>query len=359
MEKQVEKAIHLTLWLVFGGLQYSNAGRITRVYTNAEGDQINSVSYDSTMLIVLAIDLVAKIILFYGNVYFLGPKSKNDASAPYSLLVRRTLLFIGTLIFAGLINYFILYKASTSFNSRDLAYDYTLPYSLVFHFLIFLLSIGYSSMIQSKENEQLKERLQQENLSTELKFLKAQIHPHFFFNTLNNIYGIVRKHEQPEAAKSIAQLSRIMRYMIYESNADRVFLKRELEHIKDFIQLQKLRLKDPGIIETHLHLLEKQNEKRIAPMLLMPFVENAFKFGISNSQPSKILIKASMPLKDQFNFQVINTKHKRNQHQDQLEGGVGLANVKRRIELLYPKQHQLLIEDDLEYRVTLKIQLNG
>ena len=229
------------------------------------------------------------------------------------------------------------------------------PYSLLFHFLIFILSVGYSFFKDKKRHEVLKNKLAQEKLETELKLLKSQVNPHFLFNTLNNIYSMVRKHSDPRAAKSIEQLSRLMRYMIYESNTESVLLSREIEYIRDFISLQKMRLPDPDAIKL-VENLENISSLRIAPMLLIPFVENACKYGLK-SKDGYVEIGISSQ-NQSLKFKVVNTISNQ-QVTDSEYFGFGLENVKRRLELIYPDQYSLSISSEENYMVDLQIELTN
>jgi len=195
-----------------------------------------------------------------------------------------------------------------------------------------------------RQRLQLQE-LRAKQVQTELSLLKAQINPHFLFNTLNNLFGLARK-QDARTAEGIAQLSHLMRYIIYDSAADRVELEREVEQIRRLIQLQKLRFTAEDDISIEFTATGVTAGVRLPPLLLIPFVENAFKHGVSLQRPSFIHIALDVA-GDAIRFSVCNSNHARNaQPGGNSETGLGLPNVRRRLELLYPDSHRLDIRAD-------------
>ncbi len=197
------------------------------------------------------------------------------------------------------------------------------------------------------------QQLVQKQLDSELSFLKAQIHPHFFFNTLNNIYALTFIDIESSRA-SLHKLSRMMRYLLYETQSNRTSLQKEIDFVKDYIELMQLRVnrhtlikfEEPGIIA----------EKSIAPMILLPFVENAFKHGIHSVNESSILIKIRQD-KDLLILEVENTLFARRE-QDIDDGGIGLSNTRRRLDLIYAEQYRLVCgPDEDKYSVRLELEL--
>ena len=160
-----------------------------------------------------------------------------------------------------------------------------LIFSLAF-FLGFTTAIRYARA-GIRQRLQLQE-ITAKQLQTELALLKAQINPHFMFNTLNNLYAMALRQEDPATAQGIAKLSHLMRYVIYESDVDRIELGREVEQIRSFIELQKLRFSEEDNIRIEFETDGDMDKAVIAPMLLLPFVENAFKHGIRLSSPSHV-----------------------------------------------------------------------
>ena len=172
-----------------------------------------------------------------------------------------------------------------------------------------------------------------EKIKSELSFLKTQLQPHFLFNTLNNIYSLTFNNSQL-AGKSILQLSGLLRYVIYESEAEKVDLQKEINHLKDYIELEKIRF--ASRLELSFNISGHLADKKIAPVLLMPFLENAFKHA-SNKMNEKIWITIDLIVKESnLYFTVENSVFLDGKTQMQNSySGIGLENVKRRLSLLY------------------------
>ncbi len=188
--------------------------------------------------------------------------------------------------------------------------------------------------------------------STELALLKAQINPHFFFNTINNIYSLVYK-KSDDAPAALLKLSEIMRYMLYDSKTDTVPLEKELLHLENYLELEKLRLKEPTFISYKAK--GDLNGVLVPPMLLLTFVENAFKHGKRRVEHPGIIIRVRVGL-EETNFTVINYTHDQDDVNKQTEG-IGLQNVIRRLQLLYPNCHELEIthiKNQFKVSLTLK-----
>jgi two-component system, LytTR family, sensor kinase len=203
-----------------------------------------------------------------------------------------------------------------------------------------------------KEKETVS--LKAEKLESEIKFLKSQINPHFLFNALNNIYTLTILKDE-KAPENLLKLSGMLRYMLYDCKADRVPLKKEVEYINNFIELNLLKNKQPLNVESDLK--DYNPELLVAPLIFIPFIENAFKH--SNIEDlKKGWIKISLHTADnQINFAVWNSVPKGVVTKDQ-EGGIGLQNVTRQLELIYPDKHEITINEEAnQFRVSLKIDL--
>lgn len=206
-----------------------------------------------------------------------------------------------------------------------------------------VLGIGTSiTAIQKWQADKLHNQvLQQEKTTSELSFLKAQINPHFFFNTLNNIYALTYV-DAEVSRKAIHQLSRMMRYLLYDTLQSTTLLSQEISFINDYISLMQLRLTD--MVNVGFESPAELNDLPIAPMLFLPFVENAFKHGTSVNEPGSINIQ----IKQQDNLLELTVKNAIvNTETSQVDeyGGIGLDNTRRRLDLLYPGKYQLLIND--------------
>ena len=227
--------------------------------------------------------------------------------------------------------------------------------------LMTLLILGISTSITTvrtwQRDAQLRQNLEQAKVSSELLFLKAQINPHFFFNTLNNIYALTLI-DVVKAREALHRLSRMMRYVLYENPTGTGQLSQEIAFVQDYIKLMQLRLTDKvTVVFTQPTPLR---EGPIATMLLLPFVENAFKHGVSALLPSRIEIAIAQQ-GNQFRMQVRNTVFPEKSPSLEVSSGIGLTNTRRRLDLLYPDRYQLDTTQDTtcqEYIVDLRLMLS-
>lgn len=222
-----------------------------------------------------------------------------------------------------------------------------------------VLGIGTSvTAIQKMQKDRQKhEVLEKEKLSSELSFLKAQVNPHFFFNTLNNIYALTAV-DGELAGKAIHQLSRMMRYLLYDTQAGHTMLSQEIAFVKDYISLMQLRLTD--IVKLNIDTPPNLVDMPLTPMIFLPFVENAFKHGVRSTQPSYININILQQGKV-VDFTVRNSVIKDNSISLDTNSGIGLVNTKRRLDLLYPGKYKLDIYEAAagnEYTVHLMLDLS-
>lgn len=212
----------------------------------------------------------------------------------------------------------------------------------------FRRGINQQYMMQEMEAKQLK---------AELNLLKSQVNPHFLFNTLNNLFSIAQKNNDNETANGLLKLSQLMRYMIYESNVELVSLEKEITYIRNFIELQKLRFENQDLLKVNLQITDNFKSIFICPMILIPFIENAFKHGLSVDSHNYIDISLTIDNR-MLNLIVKNPIGNLNSRNDKRNSGIGLDNVKRRLNLVYPKRHNLIINsDDHFFFVDLKIEL--
>ena len=193
-----------------------------------------------------------------------------------------------------------------------------------------------------------------EKAETELSFLKSQINPHFLFNSLNSVYFLINK-ENLEARNALHKFSDMLRYQLYEVKGTRIPIEKELSYLKDYVDLQKLRKDENYSVE--FNCSPEVKGFSIEPLLLIPFVENAFKH-ISHKTCSANFVKLDMSRSNgHFNFMIENSKEA--ERTTELHGGIGLNNVKRRLELLYPEKHELLINNKEDsYKVDLKLKID-
>lgn len=220
--------------------------------------------------------------------------------------------------------------------------------------VILTYALKYTLIAFITQNELLK--LQKEKLQLELNALKAQIHPHFLFNTLNNLYSLTLKNSE-KASEMVLKLSDIMRYVLYQANEEKVLLSKEIDFISSYTELQRIRYHNR--YDIRIEVAGEVEDQLIAPLLFIDFVENAFKHGIDKRfSDGFVHIRFTIDI-DSVAFQVKNSIGTDEQLGiQQKEAGIGLYNVKKRLSLLYPQKHQLAItQDEEEFNVNLQIEL--
>lgn len=210
---------------------------------------------------------------------------------------------------------------------------------------------------QSKDNAELEAKFLEAKLKLkeqELKYLKMQIHPHFLFNTLNTMYGLALKKAE-QTPDMILKLSNLLDYLLYQTEKPLVSVSEEIEHIRDYIALEKMRFNDT--LNVIMDVKIESENTTIAPMLLLPFIENSFKHGNIKNGILQIYIEIKADL-EMVHFQIKNSN---SNDQSSAKHGIGLQNIKKRLELLYPNKHNLSIannDDDFEVNLELKTKNN-
>ncbi len=204
------------------------------------------------------------------------------------------------------------------------------------------------------DNEARRTELENASLSSELRFLRAQVNPHFLFNTLNNLYYLA-VNQSPQTPEVIAKLAGLMRYLLHDSNHATVPLDKEVEYMRNYISLEQLRLNDQ--VPIAFEVSGPTGSVQVVPLILITFLENAFKHGINNSGGASFIdvyLKASPA---EVSFEVVNSKVVHSSKTVTESSGIGLANARRRLELGYPGRHSLAVtETDDVYRVSLSLK---
>lgn len=223
-------------------------------------------------------------------------------------------------------------------------------------FLVLGISTSISMLQKWQDDANLRTALEQAKTASELSFLKAQINPHFFFNTLNNIYALTLI-DVETAREALHRLSRMMRYVLYETQSGTTLLSKEIAFLSDYIQLMQLRLTDK--VTVTLHTPSPLHDQPVAPMIFLPFVENAFKHGVSALEKSSIRVSIQQQER-QLLMDVRNTLFTQKMPSLEVGNGIGLTNTRRRLDLLYPGQYALQIDSQNpagEYHVHLTLNL--
>lgn len=262
-------------------------------------------------------------------------------------------LIISLMIFIFISNYSIAQMDPSSFDSVFLFVG--------LYFIILVataLKLIRSSFKIQKNNADLNQKKVETELKlkeAELKLLKAQIHPHFLFNTLNNLYGLTLE-KSDEAPDLVLRLSHILDYILYRCNEQSVILSDELENLKNYIEIEKIRYSEK--LELNVDFPAETKNLRIAPLIILPYIENAFKHGVSN-YPGIAFVRAKISLlENTLIFKIENSKNPIQQKEDMHSKGIGLQNARKRLELIYPEKYILKINDGSDtFSVNLTLEL--
>lgn len=290
------------------------------------------------------------VLTFYITYFFIIPFIMRNKGA-----IKLTAYVLGTILF------FLAARVVLLYRFYDLI-DFTPRFAknvnkFAFHeffdvFTFVMLAALVKLAIDWYNKQRQNDRLINQNQSSELALLRSQLNPHFLFNTLNNIYSLsIKKSEH--VSEAIMRLSDIMRYTLYETNTDKVDLNEEIKYLQAFIELQELRIKDKDFIR--FNISGNADGKCIAPMLLIPFVENAFKHGNKKVELPGISVNIEIH-ENKLVYKVENYFTADSNKPKDKVGGIGLKNIKRRLQILYPKSHNLHIsEENNLYSVVLEI----
>lgn len=336
---RVAVAMHALVWVLLLVIPY--------VPTDQVFNALDPSSDRKYLLLCLTLSSLL-LIIFYINYFLLMPR--------YLLAKRYWAYFSGLLLailvaaalFLGIL-YFSDFNSLRALNANPVV-EKILPVIIVNALLLWCLSI-VSSILWTIYNR--LRQTESEKLSAQIASLKSQINPHFLFNTLNNIYAIAID-TSPKAADMVDKLSEMMRYTMRETQQDYVLLEDEINYISNYIELQKLRLDKS--VKLEYDGPENIPGLRIAPMLLVPFVENAFKHGVNSEQKSRIRIEMQIN-NTEFQLSVVNNKVDI-QRDISERSGLGIENTRHRLHLIYPSRHLLTIHDrEKEFVVSLHINL--
>jgi len=304
--------------------------------------------------------LPAAMLVTYINIYVLFPhlfKQKRYFAYATSAIA---LLFLAALLDRILLERFF----EPTFFADTTYYEAIFVWYLIFKVMLWFLApvLLFTLLVKVLEHWFDQERIHQdtlhEKLEAELNYLKAQVHPHFLFNTLNNLYALTLQ-SSADAPKVVLKLSGLMSYMLYDSQSEGISLDKEIAHISNYIELEKLRYGNR--LDVSLNVSGEIAGKKIAPLLLIPFVENAFKHGVSH-ETDNVWVTIDLKVKDEWLSVKVENSHTGTGSSPAGNGthggGIGLLNVKRRLDLLYPNTHKLILQKEPEYyTVDLKIKL--
>ena len=339
-EFRIPLRYHLLFWLIYFVFNFFRFASINNDYW---------YSLKSNL-----IEFPLNIIITYFTIYYLIPRFilKKKYLQFFLLFIPSLLLFY--LIRTGL-NYILVSEniwPEAQGNQEPFTVIHVVELVIGAIYVIALVSaikLTYDWANEKKRNEDL----QRVQLQTELNFLKSQIQPHFFFNTLNNLYALVIK-QSPNAANVVMKLSEIMQYVLYEVKEPKISLLKSINYLYSYLELEKLRYGDR--VKSEISIDGDIDEVEVPPLLFLPFIENCFKHGARNQEDINVLI--SFVVQDNFlYFTVTNNYVKPNEAKP--KHGIGIENVKRRLQLLYGSEYSLKIRAKVnEYSVNLKLPLH-
>jgi len=340
-------ALHLGFWLLY---------LLLSSYITA--DLGNSSYKEYSWMHRLGIALSEKVgivsiqaAIFYWLFYFCLPRMKSwNIASMIQIIFGVVLSVILYRIWIGYIVYPMVYEEAYKGNP----FRFGLLFISFINIFSFVGIAGGIKLLRNRQQQRaIQQQLIQEKLQSEVHFLRAQINPHFFFNTLNNIYGLARR-QSKDTAEVVMRLSKLMRFILYECASDTIPIIQEIKVIEDYIELEKLRYDERLKISFTKNVDDL--DQHISPLLLLPFVENSFKHGASEMR-FETEIKLNVSLKNKhLVFTIYNS---RDQDVKKSDRGLGLKNVRKQLELIYPDTHEITIEEAKEsFYVHLKIDLN-
>lgn len=355
-EPKQRLARHVSYWIFWGVFQGFLYSFVALKSSYEFFEQLQSSLAESFIY------LIPHAFLSYMLIYFVVPRYLLKQKY-FATVLWVSILFFITAAMSTLLSITLIYWVRTEIlglvytpNNQHYGPELSIFLGLLAGFRGAITIGGISAAIKLMKHWYVKEQrnliLQKENMEAQLEVLKAQIHPHFLFNTLNNIYSHTRN-SSPVASKMLMELSDMLRYILYEGNQQQVALSKELKMITDYIELEKLRYGNK--LEVTIDLPTNANRFSIAPLLLLPFVENCFKHGASTMLEHP-WVSLHISINDKLlHMKLLNGKIQTNETH---ATGIGLKNVQERLRLLYPGKHELQIMNEPDvFIVNLKAEL--
>jgi len=346
MKKSVVASLHIGFWVCYLILIGVILGVIYGSQQNVAEDKI-----ERAFVSIIFFALIPSAISFYSSYFFIFPRITKQKNLVISILMELTFPLIGGLVgYASLYN---LYGDSCLSGAENTDSD---PISMILFISFIALISGVIALVIRGfitwfEELKLKEELRKKNHAMELALVKAQLDPHFLFNTINNIDVLILR-DPSEASAYLNKLSDIMRFMLYETKTEKIPLVQEVEYIEKYIELQKIRTANVNYIT--FNKSGSTADKVIAPMVFAPFIENAFKHTTNKKIDQAISITLKMD-EHKITFECIN-KFDPNRKLKKEQNGLGNELIQKRLNLIYPDKHQLkVINDNDTYSIHLSI----
>lgn len=327
LKRSSEPLIHLLIWISF----YT----VFIVFVNTIGPFKRA---DGSLFLPVTSGTIINLVLFYGTSLVLIPRFSQNKKVPEFILLL--LLLMSALTFIETITDKALFRYYYSDNEESFAAQFILNF--VLNFIVASLALGYGFTRNWLLKEKMQQMLMQEKLTAELDLLRSQLNPHFLFNVLNMAFSSASRSGDERTAGIIEKLSGLLRYTTYESNVEKVNLEKEVEYLRNYIDLQKMRLPEDMPVIVRFNVKGDTGHCRITPLILIQFVENTFKHGIKLGRNSEIDIRIAVD-GQKLEFETINPLQEVNQ--PKTRKGIGIENVKKRLSILYPDRHHLIMEE--------------
>lgn len=345
--------LHAAFWVAYGLYDgYLSAPLAGSSYEHLSFGQRLVLGYTAEMLV-----LAFKIPTTYLVIYGLVPRYFRSKNLPVLLLSLAAVTVAATMV-SQFLWFNVIYPHVYEVSSPEPVASFARKlFRWLWNSIDILLLLSVATALKFFRLRQAaaerEKQLVEEKLQSELNFLRAQTNPHFLFNTLNNLYHLARK-QSTDTPDAILKLSDLLRFMLYECTTSHIRISQEVKVIRDYLELERLRYGDR--LQANFQVEVDDESQPIAPLLLLPFVENAFKHGASESR-GETWVRIDLTVKNgSILFQVENAKDAANVD---ITEGIGLKNVKRQLELLYPKHELMLDNQGDKFVVELKIMLNN
>lgn len=344
MKRSLISLLHLGFWLGY------LLCLIFLMFVISQWEDVQPEDYQYYAAFFAGVAIVPAVSSFYGNYHFLFPRYLQKRRWGLSVAIG-----LGIAALAACLGFLTIALGSEeALGCLTTCFPYGGSFTFAVAVLFGVIGLVLKGFLTWLDELKLKEELVEKNHKMELALVKAQLDPHFLFNTINNIDVLITK-DPAEASRYLNKLSDMMRFMLYETKTEEVPLTQELQYIEKYVELQRIRTANPNYVQ---YAVEGSAEQRmVAPMIFIPFIENAFKHATNKKQDHAIDIDIQIA-PDQITFRCANKYEANGQAKKQVNGANGLGNelIERRLQLLYPETHQLTVDhQNGHYQVELSL----
>lgn len=344
MKKWFEICANILFWLLTGWLLTSSFSIQFHEVELIDGVETVKIIRNFDIILRLLIVIFISLIMFYSNLW-------NILQLKRGFSRTKVIIFAVAIFTAGFGIYCLV--EIIPFFPRNIPLPYSLSSATMAFYYAISITYGIGKLWQHSEH--IRQKLDLEKKQAELSLLRSQLHPHFLFNTLNNLLAMVDQQENPALADALDRLSELLRYVVYDTAAGKVPISKEIGFIRNFSELQKLRFEKNEVC-FELNINGPCNEQLIEPGIFIPFIENAFKYGVEAEKESRITVSFDLTQSSVIRFLCKNPIHPVMQKLNGL--GSGIESSRERLKLVYPKKHSLKITQNDHFKVELEIDTN-